>query len=124
VRADRPIPAPDDLDAEANVLWRATQRHLRAQGTWQDADAPLLESYVRSVTVARAARLAAKSESFVEGSEGQLVAHPGLSVAAEAERDAARYAQALLLTPEARKRHEIVPRLEDELGGYISRDVG
>ena len=66
--------------------------------------------------LARTARQAAEAEPFVEGSKGQLVAHPGLRVAAEAERDACRYAGALLLTPEARKRHEIVPATTGEHG--------
>lgn len=89
------------------MLWRATQRHLRRQGTFADTDEPLLESYVRSVELARTARAAAAGRPFVEGSRGQLVPHPGLKVAADAEAAAWRYAGALLLTPEARKRHEL-----------------
>ncbi len=105
----RAVPPPDSLHEGAKALWRRVQRHLREQGTWQDTDAELLEAYVRTVTIARTARQAAGSTPFVEGSKGQLVAHPGLKVAAEAERDAVRYAGALLLTPEARKRHEVKP---------------
>jgi P27 family predicted phage terminase small subunit len=105
--AKRGLNAPKGLDPAGRELWASTQRHLRAQETWQDADAPLLESYVRAVCLARTAREFAAQEPFVEGSKGQLVAHPGLRVAAEAERDACRYATALLLTPEARQRHEI-----------------
>jgi P27 family predicted phage terminase small subunit len=105
----RPVPPPDDLDEAAKALWRRVQRHLREQRTWQDTDAELLESYVRAIALARTARLTAAASPFVEGSKGQLVAHPGLKVAAEAERDAHRYATALLLTPEARKRHEVKP---------------
>jgi P27 family predicted phage terminase small subunit len=103
----RPIPAPDDLPAEAKNAWRACQRQLRAQGTWQDTDAALLESYVRSLVRAREGREAAGDEPYVAGSKGQLVPHPGLRVAAEAERDAERFARALLLTPEARRRHDV-----------------
>ncbi len=105
----RRVPAPADFDREARELWLAVQRHLRRQGTWQDADAPLLEAYVRWVTGARQTRSEAARQPFVEGSKGQPVAHPGLKVAAEAERDACRYATALLLTPEARKRHDLAP---------------
>ena len=106
-RRDRGLNAPKGLDPAGRELWASTQRHLRAQDTFQDADAPLLESYVRAVCLSRTAREAAAEQPFVEGSKGQLVAHPGLRVAAEAERDACRYATALLLTPEARRRHEI-----------------
>lgn len=103
----RGLNAPKGLDPAGRELWASTQRHLRAQDTFQDADAPLLESYVRAVCLSRTAREAAAEQPFVEGSKGQLVAHPGLRVAAEAERDACRYATALLLTPEVRRRHEI-----------------
>ncbi len=103
----RPVPPPEDLGEDARSLWHRVQRQARAQETWQDTDAPLLEAYVRAVFLARQARSAAAGEPFVEGSKGQLVAHPGLKVAAEAERDACRYGTALLLTPEARRRHEI-----------------
>jgi P27 family predicted phage terminase small subunit len=103
----RGLNAPKGLDQAGRDLWSSAQHQLKAQGTWQDSDAPLLESYVRAVSLARTARELAAREPFVEGSKGQLVAHPGLRVAAEAERDACRYAGALLLTPEARQRHEI-----------------
>lgn len=116
-RRDRGLNAPKGLDQAGRELWASAQRHLRAQETWQDADAPLLESYVRAVCLARTARAAAAEEPFVEGSKGQLVAHPGLRVAAEAERDACRYASALLLTPEARRRHEI--RVPAESGNEL-----
>ena len=106
--AKRGLNAPKGLDPAGRELWAAAQRHLRAQGTWQDdADAPLLESYCRAVCLARSAREIAAEQPFVEGSKGQLVAHPGLRVAAEAERDACRFATALLLTPEARQRHDV-----------------
>ncbi len=95
------------MQGEARLLWQSAQRHLRRQGTWQDADAPLLEAYVRSVVVARKARQASDAEPFVAGSRGQVVPHPGLKVAAEAEAAALRYGTALLLTPEARKRHDL-----------------
>ena len=102
------VKPPPDLVGEEK-LWFAVQKHLRAQGTWSNTDAPLLESYVRSVLLARLARAAAGSEPFITGSRGQPVAHPGLKMARDAEADAHRYAGALLLTPEARKRHELAP---------------
>jgi len=105
----RPVPPPEDLDEEAKALWRRVQRHLREQGTWADTDAELLESYVRAVMTARAARAAAADDPFVSGSKGQLVAHPGLKVAADAEAAAHTFARSLLLTPESRRRHEVKP---------------
>ena len=98
---------PADLAPHDKRLWLDVQRHLREQGTWADTDEPLLEHYVRSIVLARLARAAAAGRPFVEGSRGQLVPHPGLKVAADAEAAACRYAGALLLTAEARKRHEL-----------------
>ena len=106
----RPVSPPDDFAEPGRALWLRVQRHLRGQSTWEDTDAPLLESYVRCLLTARTAREAAVAEPFVAGSQGQLVAHPGVKMAADAERDAHRYATLLLLTPEARKRHEIEPQ--------------
>ena len=102
----RPEP-PRELPSEGAKLWRAAVRHLKRQGTWQDTDAPLLEAYVKSVVTARKARALADAEPFVTGSRGQLVPHPGLKLAADAQRDACRYATTLLLTPEARKRNHL-----------------
>jgi P27 family predicted phage terminase small subunit len=115
----RPVPAPADLDREGALLWHQTQRQLRRQGSWQDTDREALERYVRAVTLYRSARVAAESEPFVEGSKGQLVAHPGMKLAREAAQDAHRYAEALLLTPEARKRHGIEAPAADELAAVL-----
>lgn len=103
------VPAPAGLDKTTAKLWRDTQRALRGQATWQDTDAPLLEAYVRSVATARRCRADAEAEPYVTGSKGQMVPHPGVRMAAEAERDAAKLAEALLLTPQARRRHDIRP---------------
>ena len=67
----------------------------------------MLEAYCRSVVRARAAHAVAQECPFTNGSTGQTVAHPAIRVAREAEADARAAAQALLLTPEMRKRHEL-----------------
>ncbi|MGI8462578.1 MAG: P27 family phage terminase small subunit [Solirubrobacterales bacterium] len=105
--SSRPIPPPDEFPKDMRVIWHAAQRQLRLQGTWENTDCQLLESYVRAILTARRAAAAAADRPFVEGSRGQLVAHPAVKAAAEAERDACRFAQALLLTPDARRRHEV-----------------
>lgn len=96
--------APDALDAEARTLWQDTLRALVGQGTWEDQDTEALLRYVAAVSTARTMRAAATATPWTEGSTGQLVAHPGFKVSADADRDAARYAADLLLTPAARKR--------------------
>lgn len=126
-----PLDPPAGLDRAARLLWRLTIVQLGDQGTWADSDLPLLERYIRSVEVARHARgrieRRAKSnpaEAYVtRGSQGQLVQHPDLKTAREAERDANDYAQDLLLSPKSRRQHDIKPqsgrpgKLESILGG-------
>jgi P27 family predicted phage terminase small subunit len=116
----RPVSAPADFCEEGRRLWLATQRALRRQGTWQDSDAVTLERYVRAVVLARSARETADANPFVPGSRGQLVAHPGLKVAREAAQDASRYAAELLLTPQARVRHNIAPEPRDSLEAALA----
>lgn len=101
------IPPPDDLDEASKKLWRAKRKQLQEQNTWEDSDAETLELYVRALQRAREGREAAAPEPYVAGSKDQLVAHPGLTVARNSERDAHLYATDLLLTPAARARHEI-----------------
>lgn len=101
---DHPPVKPHGLDAKARTLWNLTWRALMAQGTWQPSDVEALARYVAAVQTARTMRTAAQDRPWVEGSTGQLVAHPGWKVAADADRDAHRYAEALLLTPASRRR--------------------
>jgi len=103
----RQIPAPKDFDADGRVIWTAAQRQLRLQGTWSKTDVPLLEFYVRSVRLAQRARAAAELLPFERGDGGPMVAHVELKVAEGAEAAALKYATALLLTPESRKRHGV-----------------
>lgn len=113
---------PDDFDDEARGLWIAAQHQLRRQGTWCGTDGPLLEQLVRNLVLARESRRHAEQSPFVPGSAGQLTAHPGLKVAAEAEAAALRAANALLLTPESRARHNIgagAAQPDDELAAIV-----
>lgn len=114
-------PPPKDLDPAGRAVWKAAQNQLRTQGTWKRVDAELLATYCRNVALARTARSQAAAEPFVSGSQGQPVAHPGLKVAAEAEAAALRSATALLLTPEARKRHGVgAETVEDALDEILA----
>lgn len=88
-------------------LWDRTMGELREQGTWRESDVPALERYIRALERARVAREAMGGELTAEGYNGNLVRHPNLRTAREAEKDARDYANDLLLTPAARKRHEI-----------------
>jgi len=106
-------PPPEDLDAESKKLWKATKKHLEDQQTWEDSDAKMLERYIRADERARVARAALPRDKngvlvlTTNGSQDQLVQHPNVKTAREAERDANEYAKELLLTPKAREQHEL-----------------
>lgn len=110
-KADSP---PADLDTTSKKLWRATIDHLEQQRTWAASDLALLERYVRAVELERESRRAMSTsdsaltrQRLATGSTGQLVVHPLESIRQKADADAHKYADALLLSPAARKRNEI-----------------
>ena len=118
------VQAPRDFDDRARKLWNGVQRALREQGTFQDSDAGALERYVRALDRAIVARaeLAKHGKLTATGSQGQPVPHPLLRVARESERDAHEYAEALLLTPRARRRAGVgeTTGMDDELAGLLA----
>lgn len=117
-RQDSP---PIDFDTAARAVWSAAQRQLRMQGTWTKTDIPLLQFYVRSVRLAQRAREAADELPFVRASGPAMMAHVELKVAEAAEAAALKYASALLLTAESRKRHGVtIPsRATNELEALV-----
>jgi P27 family predicted phage terminase small subunit len=115
-RLDPTMPPPE-LDKRARRLWQQTLAQLKAQGTWKDTDWPLLERYVRAWERALLAREGMGGEVTTKGSMGQLVQHPNLKTARDAEHDAHQYATDLLLTPASRKRAGL-DEAETEDGPY------
>lgn len=120
-------PPSADLDRESRALWKKTRRQLEEQNTWADSDAPALERYIRAMERARLAReglprekRGGKVKLTTTGSQGQLVQHPNVKTAREAERDAHEYAKDLLLTPKAREQHEIEKRRAAANGGKFA----
>jgi hypothetical protein len=104
-RQDSP---PVDFDLPARAIWSAAQAQLRRQGTWSKTDIPLLQFYVRTVRLAQRAREAADEYPLQRSSMGNvLIGHVEMKVAEGAETAALKYATALLLTPESRKRHGV-----------------
>ncbi len=105
---------PADLDSDAAAIWRETERALDVQGTYDPVtDREALKRYCNAVSTAKRMRTDAQAEPWVTGSAGQIAPHPGWRLAAEANRDAARYAADLLLTPTARKRAGITAGAAD-----------
>lgn len=126
------IECPADLDRESKKVWRRTRLLLSKENRWRPEYSLLLERYVRAIEVGRLARTRisaravalARSGSGEEmaylthGSQGQLVQHPDLKTARDAERDANDYAKELLLTPAARaKLGDEVPTKGGKFGG-------
>lgn len=99
---------PIDFDLPARAIWSAAQRQLRLQGTWTKTDVPVLAFYVRNVRLAQRAREAADQLPFQRSSNGPaMYAYVEYTVAEKAEAAAMRYATALPLTAESRKRNGI-----------------
>jgi hypothetical protein len=91
---------PADFDDQERELWDACKSRLQEQG--EDIDLQLLERYVRAIARARLGREAARKEPWVTGSMGQTVAHPGIALERQADRDAHDYALQLgLISPRA-----------------------
>lgn len=118
---------PRDFDAVSKTLWKRTRELLKRDNAWRPEYSPLLERYVRAIEVGRLARgriterakVDPESAYLTTGSQGQLVQHPDLKTAREAERDANEYARELLLTRSARQKlgEEAAPAVGGKFGG-------
>lgn len=101
---------PADLDRQSKAVWKKTRSIIRRDERWRPEYSLLLERYVRAIEVARLARTRIAERAKVSpdaayttrGSQGQLVQHPDLKTARDAEKDANEYARELGLTPAAR----------------------
>lgn len=98
---------PADFDKQSAALHDRTLKALQEQGTWRDHDAELLERYVRRSQDVRAFRDAVREQGRFQTSDkgGRVYAHPGIDKERDALRDVQALADALVLTPDARKRH-------------------
>jgi P27 family predicted phage terminase small subunit len=125
---------PADFDREAKATWRVALAELERDGSWTPAVAPLLEAYCRALATARMARtrIAYRFERFGEaqayfstGSTKQLCPHPDLAISRAAEADARALAEALLLSPSARRRAGVgAEDAGDDLDRELARLLG
>ncbi|MDQ3933416.1 MAG: P27 family phage terminase small subunit [Actinomycetota bacterium] len=100
------LATPDDFDTESRELHAATLKALQEQGTWRDHDIELLNDYVRRSQDARQFRAAVTEEGRFQSSQsGRIFAHPGIDKERDARRDVQTLRDALVLTPDARKKH-------------------
>lgn len=111
--------APSGLGDAGLRIWHQAKDELEGEGLWRESYFPLLERYVRNILRGEEQRKVAEREPTTTGSQGQLVPHPAQKLAREAELDAHRYAESLLLTPAARRKHE-----KEAQGGDDSEDLG
>lgn len=100
-----PVAIPDDFDQEAIALHARTHQALVEQGTWRTHDADLLNRYVRREQEARAIRGHVEEHGRFQVGETRIYAHPGLDKLKDALRDVQALADALVITPDARRRH-------------------
>lgn len=103
---------PADLDKAGRSLFFKLRKFLEEQDTYTHSDAFVLGQACRYEQRARTARLAMTDESgqvvtTTVGYKGQLVQHPDLKTATEAEVRFVECLRELGLTPAARKRMEI-----------------
>jgi hypothetical protein len=99
-----PAEVADDLQA----VWLEARDTLKRDERWTLVSRALLDQMVRALNSARIDRGKADEEPFVQGSTGQLVAHPGRKSAEAAEAKALVFAEKLVLTPDARARRGLV----------------
>jgi phage terminase small subunit len=123
----RLLPPPNGFSPDERDVWNAAQKQLRAQGTWTGkSDVPLLESYCRNAVLARQARTAIKGygDPFrVAGEMDRATVRGCLKIATDAEAAAHKFATALLLTPESRRRHG-VKAVEGGADGELQALIG
>lgn len=100
------LASPDDFDDVSRQLYADTLKALQEQGTWREHDTELLTDYVRRAQDARRYRVAVVDQGeFRESKSGRVFAHPGIDKERDARRDVRALRDALVLTPDARKKH-------------------
>lgn len=98
---------PEGLGDDLRLVWIAGRDTLIRDGRWNLLIRQQLDQMVAAFASAAKAREEAQRDPFVEGSQDQLVAHPGFKVAEASENRAFAIAKALVLTPDARARHKL-----------------
>lgn len=103
--AEKGTGRPADFGADEAAIWDEVVEYLERYGLWNPLFAPLLERYIRRLHRSTDARERAEAEPVVEGSTGQMKANPFFRIETDADAEAHKYAEALLLTPEMLQRH-------------------
>lgn len=96
---------PEDFDQHARALHARTLKALQEQGTWRDHDVDLLDRYVRREQDARIYRTELQKSGRFQKAKTRVYAHPAIDKERDALRDVQALADALVITPDARRRH-------------------
>lgn len=124
-------PASIPRASKWETLWKGAIKELG--GEIQPTEAKLLERMVLNLLHAEASMAEAAKEPFVQGSQGQLVAHAGFAIAARCDERALTTARQLKLTPLARQSGRTDPdeapadpfaQIRDELAERRVRQAG
>jgi P27 family predicted phage terminase small subunit len=100
------IAPPAGCDDESKRLHAETLEALQKQGTWRDHDIELLNDYVeRSQDVREFKQARRRDNDFQRSKTGRVFAHPAIDKERDARRDVQALRDALVLTPDARKKH-------------------
>jgi P27 family predicted phage terminase small subunit len=110
------LATPADFDDQSRRLHAVTLEALQTQGTWRDHDIELLNDYVRRSQDARLFRQALDDDGRFFNSKGRIYAHPAIDKERDARRDVQQLREALVLTPDARKKHGRDGDEDDESG--------
>lgn len=111
---------PRGADNQAKRLHAELLKVCQEQGTWRDHDIGLLNDLVRREQQARSIEAHVESVGeFQVGESGRVYAHPGIDKARDARRDVQALREALVLTPDARKKHGRDGDAEDEDGDEL-----
>ena len=104
--ADASLEGPSaTLTSAGRKIFSDVQAYLEEFDLWRPIYGALVERYVRNLVRSRTLREQAERNPTVDGSMGQTVANPLFAVARNAELDAHKFAESLMLTPEALKKH-------------------
>jgi phage terminase small subunit len=111
------LAVPEGFDPAASELHARTLEALREQGTWRDHDIDLLNRYVRREEDARKFRRARiQFGDFQQSKSMRVYANPAIDKERDALRDVQGLADALVITPDARRRHGRDSEGDDEDG--------
>jgi len=105
----RQTTAPKYFNAAQKKKWTQLIERLKAVGTFNTADADIVELYVLAWTDQEQARAALKKESpvLISGKTGGAYSNPWVTIKQAADNQLAKISATLGLTPQSRRRMKL-----------------